>query len=146
MNHLHIRIEWWCPCTWERLKIRLIKYVLLCKSGQAPGVKVLEGDTWGGAEVPPLLHLPVGQLRWLSAPAFSDKCPIASNLQQNWNLSFTCFFKRGFATMERFIVFSFDMHQNDDPTKFIRSKLTKPFKWSLTETSLSMSINMSIEQ
>ena len=53
-------------------KIRLVQ---ICRgSGRQQVVdKVVEqgGDTWGGAEVPPLLHIPVRQLRWLSAPAFS---------------------------------------------------------------------------
>ena len=64
--------RYWAEIENKMDKIRLVQ--IWSGSGLQ---QVEQGDTWGGAEVPPLLHLPVGQLRWLGAPAFSTK----SNLQ-----------------------------------------------------------------
>ena len=59
--------RYWAEIENKMDKIRLVQ--IWSGSGrQQVVVKVEQGDTWGGAEVPPLLHLPVGQLRWLSAP------------------------------------------------------------------------------
>ena len=72
-SHLNTRFQRCCPQTRNSLLIKLIKYVLVVQIwfSSRQQVVVAVGHTWGGAEVPPLLHLPVGELLWLSTPVFS---------------------------------------------------------------------------